>query len=91
MENIKVIKRDGTSEPFNTDKIIRVLNSAGLPESQSEQVVQKITSWINSNHLEIFKSLELKDKILEELEKLNPQIANLYKWYESTKDTVSKK
>ncbi len=84
--NATVVKRDGSKEIFNRDKVCGVLMAAGLPQDQAEGITNTVESWIQSNNLEEFKSLELRDKILEELTKVNKEVADLYQWYESTKD-----
>jgi transcriptional regulator NrdR family protein len=86
MSDIHIIKRDGAQEVFEINKIYRVLKAAGLPEDQTKKVIENVEAWISERNLNEFKSIELKDKILKELQMINPQIAGLYQWYESTKD-----
>jgi 2-phosphoglycerate kinase len=88
-DTITVIKRDGSLEPFVSQKVSKVLVAAGLTADQAEIISQRVQNWISENNLQMFKSLELRDQILTPLEIINPQVADLYKWYESTKDQPS--
>jgi len=82
-----ITKRDGAEENFDKNKIRKVLIAAGLQPTQSEQLANNVEEWLTTNNFEKINSLKLRDKILEELQKVDQIVANLYQWYESTKDT----
>lgn len=82
-----ITKRDGAEENFDKNKIRKVLIAAGLQPTQSEQLANNVEGWLTTNNFEKINSLKLRDKILEELQKVDQNVANLYQWYESTKDT----
>jgi 2-phosphoglycerate kinase len=86
MDKITIIKRDGSEEAFEKDKIQRVLIVAGLPSDQAYLLAEDVDTWIKSNGEPKVSSLVLRDKILELLQERNPEVANLYQWYEGTKD-----
>lgn len=86
--NISVIKRDGTKEPFQTDKIERVVKAAGLSEEQTAQLVSNLNEWIGGLNVPEVSSLVIRDKVIEELKKLDSYAANMFSWYQKTKDTA---
>jgi len=82
---ILVVKRDGSKQHYDPDKIAQVAIAAGLETSKTAKLTQAVNDWIESlNRLEV-TSLEIRDKVLSVLVKLNPQVADLYRWYQKTK------
>ena len=88
-ENIKVLKRDGTLEDYSEDKIKTVVNTAGLDSHQSEALAITVTEWVKSLGKPQVSSLEIRDKVLEELKAYSENVSGLYEWYETTKDNKS--
>jgi 2-phosphoglycerate kinase len=86
LNDIKVRKRDNTFEPYHESNIVKVLVAAGMKENDANLVSQKISTWLKSNNTKDVSSLEIRDKVIEELELINTDVADLYKWYESTKN-----
>ena len=81
-----VIKRDGAIEEFSRDKINRVVRAAGLNEEQAALLVDSIVTWVKSLKVKDIKSTELRDAVLDEMEKLNKPAAGLFRWYQQTKE-----
>ena len=84
----QVVKRDGTKEPFDAEKIKKAIGSAvgraGLaPERVSELVVQvsDVVSQFAAEKEEVASS-ELRDKALAELDKLEPSVAESWRKYD---------
>ena len=88
-KNIKVIKRDGTTEEYSEEKVKRVVKAAGLSDEQVVEFTEEISTWIMTLTDTSLTSLQIRDMILEKLPKINPSAADLYKWYESTKESNS--
>lgn len=88
-KTIKIIKRDGTTEDYSEEKVKRVVKAAGLTEEEVTQFSQDISAWITTLTDTSLTSLQIRDMILEKLPLINPTAANLYKWYESTKEEAS--
>ena len=86
MKPVIVTKRDGSKQAFSLAKIIRIVHTAGLTEKQSDLLANHISSWIKSLHLKNITSLQIRDKVLEELKTMNQNAANLFCWYEQTKN-----
>lgn len=88
MENqkkITVLKLDGSHEEFQPEKIARVVKAAGLSDEQAKQLSLDVTNWVNTQANGEITTLQIRDKVLEELRKVNSYAANLYEWYEKTK------
>ena len=86
-KSIRVTKRDGTIEEYSEEKVKRVVKAAGLSDNQATEFTKEISNWIKTLTDTSLTSLQIRDMILEKLPKLNPSAANLYKWYESTKES----
>lgn len=78
-------KRDGTTEVFHPEKIIRVLLAAGLSESDALQTAQTISQYLHSLHKKTVASLLIRDRVQLELDARFPYTAGLYRWYQKTK------
>lgn len=83
---VKVIKRDGQLEDFDLKKIARVLQVAGLDKEAADLLSNRVSAWVDRNYQDSVSSLEIKDKVLEELKLVNSYIADLFQWYEKTKE-----
>ena len=84
--NTTVIKRDNTKEPYDESKVWKVLVSAGLSLDRAKLLALEISEWIKKNADESVSSLVLRDKVLELLEKTDSDVADLYRWYQKTKE-----
>lgn len=88
----EVIKKGGKREPFNLNKIKKVLilaiEKTNLPQEKKNEIVERITKEI----LEFFKNKklvftsEIEAKILLELEKLAPEAAQIWRQYRIEKE-----
>ena len=84
-----VIKRDGSKEKFSTKKIEKVLRAAGASENQSTKVASGVSDWLDGLKPSSMTSIQIRDKVIELLKKTNSYAADLYQWYEKTKDNPS--
>jgi len=88
----QVIKKDGSKEPFDAEKIKRVIRlsgqEAGLDEVKQNEVAEKIVAKI----VEVFKdkeeiaATEIRDKILGELDVYAPSVSAAWRNYELNKN-----
>jgi transcriptional regulator NrdR family protein len=83
---IDVIKRDGTKESFDVEKIGRVVQAAGLTTDQGITLAKAVASLIQGKKVDEVTSLEIRNLVYEELKKVNTYAADLFAWYEKTKD-----
>ena len=88
MMKITVIKRDGSTEAYDRHKMVRVVQAAGLNSSQAEELAEAVDSWIHNENLITLTSLQIRDKVLEELKRIHKPSADLYAWYQQTKEKV---
>ena len=83
---IQVIKKDGTLEDFEKDKIERVTLAAGLSQEQAKKLASDIEKWVESLGKNQIPTLQIRNQVLSELNNLNQFAANAFLWYEKTKD-----
>lgn len=83
---IKVIKRDRSLEDFNPQKIKRVVMAAGLDEADAQNLTEKLEAWAHSLGKDKISSLEIRNRVIQELELIDEYTAGLFKWYQKTKD-----
>jgi len=81
-----VIKRDGTSEKFSVINIAKVVQAAGLTPEQAKHLAENISAWAEQQNVSSFTSLQIRDQVIRELEAVNTNAADLYKWYEQSKE-----
>ena len=87
----EVIKKDGSKQPFDAEKIknsIRAAASqAGLPEEKMNEVVEKVTLAAVSmaDAKEEIASTEIKEKILSELDSVEPSVSDAWRKYDAEK------
>jgi len=81
-----VIKKDTTEEPFDQDKIARVVTAAGLKPSEGFDVATKVAIWTQSLNKPKVTTFEIREKVIEELQEINPIVADLFSQYEKSKD-----
>jgi len=80
--DIQIKKRDGTVEPFSIDKLIASITKSGVPLKKSEEISQKIKSWVESEaEGGVFESTKIRDRIINDLSKDFPAESESYKAY----------
>lgn len=83
--DIKVLKKDGSIENFDQNKIARVTKAAGLTAEQAQTLASKIAQWVRAQREPRITTFQIRNKVIEELGKVNKYAANLFTWYEKTK------
>jgi len=84
--DIKVQKRDKTFEPFDPQKIIFVVKGCGLTEEDAIKLANMVTGWLEDSHVTEVTTLQIRDRILVEIQKMDKLAAKKYIWYEKYKD-----
>ena len=80
--DLTVVKRDGTSEPFNYDKLVASITKTGIPVNQGEEISSRVKIWAESSAKEgNIESSLIRDKIIELLSEDFPAEADTYKAY----------
>lgn len=83
---MKVVKRDGSLEDFEKGKITKVASAAGLEDDKAKNIAETVAMWVKEQKAEKLSSQEIRGKVFEELKKNDARAADLYHWYEKTKD-----
>ena len=84
----QVIKRDGSKEPFDAEKIKRAVEAAvdrvGLAPERAAEVIKQALDVVMqfAGEKEEVLTFDLKSKILAELDKLEPSVAESWRKYD---------
>ncbi|OHA67331.1 MAG: hypothetical protein A3C82_01640 [Candidatus Wildermuthbacteria bacterium RIFCSPHIGHO2_02_FULL_47_12] len=87
----QVIKKDGSKQPFDAEKIKRAIQGAaqeaGLPEDKASQVATQVSSVVvaQADAQEEIATSEIQSMILAELDKVEPSVSAAWRAYEASK------
>lgn len=81
-----VIKRDGSEQAFEKDKIARVVQAAGLRADQAKDLAEKVDDWMQKQSEEKINSIQIRDEVLNQLRQMDEYAANMFEWYQKTKE-----
>ncbi|KKQ52714.1 hypothetical protein A2865_01760 [Candidatus Woesebacteria bacterium RIFCSPHIGHO2_01_FULL_39_17] len=84
--DIKVVKRNGKLEAYNPEKIIRVLKAAGLDQVASLKLTERISTWLLEREKPQVTSLQIRDRVIVEIQKVDKEVAKKFISYEKYKD-----
>ena len=73
-------------EIFDSGKIIRVLKAAGLDQVEAEKLTAKIINWLNERAKSQVTSLQIRDRVIIEIQKVDRAAAKRFISYEKYKD-----
>ena len=68
---IQVIKKDGSSQPYNQNKIERVTLAAGLKPEEGKILAEKVTAQIKMLQSDKIESATIRNLVSQELSKIN--------------------
>jgi len=86
-----VVKKDGTKETFDVEKIKRAISAAaeqaGLLGEEASSLVDQVSMMVVQSLAgkEEVSSSEIKEKILSELDIHNPAVSEAWRQYEQSK------
>ena len=89
-----VIKRDGTKEPFDAEKIRRSIKAALLRTDLSEERGNEVVEQVSNAAIQLAEekeeiaTAEIKGKILSELDAIEPSVSEAWRNYEQEKGRV---
>jgi transcriptional regulator NrdR family protein len=83
---ILVIKRDGGQEPFDPEKITKVTAAAGLRPIDAAEVAERVAGWVEKRGKKEVSSIQIRDRVFKELEKVDRYASGLFAWYQNLKD-----
>ncbi len=87
----EVIKKDGTREPFDPEKIKTSIKAAvqetNLSEERKNEVVEQVASVAikMAEEREEIATSEIKEKILNELDRVEPSVSAVWRRYDQEK------
>ena len=88
----EVIKKDGTKESFDAEKIKNSIAAAAarteLPEERKNEVVEQVTAAVlqATEGKEEIATSELREKILSELDGVEPSVSAAWREYDQEKE-----
>ena len=87
----QVIKKDGSKQPFDAEKIKRGIEGAareaGLPNDKVSQVAAEVSAVVleRIGSQEEIVTSEIKSMILNELDRVEPSVSAAWRTYEGSK------
>ena len=87
----EVIKKDGSREPFDAEKIKKAIASAAqetnLPEERKNEVIEEVAAIViqMADSKEEIATSEIKEKILSELDRVEPVVSASWRRYDQEK------
>lgn len=81
-----VVKRDKSIEKFETAKLAKVMNAAGVDATKAQELACVVEKYFEDTNKEKITSLQIRDKVLECLREHDQYAANLFEWYQKTKE-----
>lgn len=87
----QVIKKDGSKQPFDAEKIKRAIEGAareaGLPDDKISQVVTEVSGIVlgKASTQEEITTSEIKSITLNELDRVEPSVSAAWRTYEQSK------
>jgi len=91
---MEVIKKDGTKEPFDPEKIKRSIagaaQQADIPEERKEEVVFQVAGTVIPmlEGKEEMDASDIKQAVLSELDRVEPAVASAWRKYDEGKSKV---
>ncbi|MGL4293357.1 MAG: anaerobic ribonucleoside-triphosphate reductase [Bacteroidales bacterium] len=91
MENIKVIKRDGTTTGFDKQKIINAVTKSAqrivvkLTAHELEIICNKVEAYLKENEIKTINVLQLHNIVETTVDGVNHQVASSYREYRNYK------
>ena len=81
MRVLQIQKKDGSSQDYDRRKLLTSLIRAQATPEQAMRVATDIETWLVSLNVQVVKSEEIKARIVEDLNKVNPDAAHAYEVY----------
>ncbi len=83
---VKVKKRDGKIENYDSDKIIRVSVASGLTQENAKVLSNKLSKWVKNRNKPQITTIQIRDRMIIEMQKINKLAADKFIWYEKLRD-----
>ncbi len=86
--NIQIIKRDGSKELFEPEKISRVVIAAGLDPQDAQKIITYVETELKDKNITETTSLNIRDLVVTALETVSKSAHDMFVWYQSTKSAT---
>lgn len=89
-----VIKKDGSKEPFEVEKIKNSIKAAARETNLSEERVKEVVEQVSTRTMEITEgreeipTREIRGKVLKELDIIEPSISEAWRRYDQEKGKI---
>lgn len=84
MQKIAIVKRDGSKEEWNVDKLIASMIKAGTNSENSQNVASQIKEEVEKSGKEQISSVSVRDMVIKKLSKVDSLSAQTYKDYKKS-------
>jgi len=90
----EVIKKDGTKQPFDAEKIKEAISAAAqqanLSEERKNEVVEQVTATVvqTAEGKEEIATSEIREKILSELDSVEPAVSAAWRKHDQEKKVI---
>jgi len=82
LDQIQVMKRDGSLERFDEEKIARICEALGLSPTQERDLLANIEQRVKSEAKEgKIPSTVIRQYVVDELKKIDEYVAEQFIWY----------
>ncbi|MFH1364416.1 MAG: ATP cone domain-containing protein [Candidatus Aenigmatarchaeota archaeon] len=87
----QIIKKDGTKEEFSEEKLRRSIESAAEEAGIEEERIREVVDQVSTTAIDLvqaeeeMQSNELREKILTELDTVEPAVSDHWRKYDETK------
>ena len=79
---LMVLKRDGTKEEFNMDKIRNALINAGATNEEADHVIPDVAAWSETNaENNVIASEAIRLEVIKQLKDVNPTAAVIFEGF----------
>lgn len=80
--DLQILKNNGSQQLFDATKISAGLMKSGASLDEAQEIASQVEGWASSVAVDgVIKSLEVREKVLELLQSLNPGAAEAYENY----------
>ena len=87
----EVIKKDGTKQPFDIEKVKKSVaaaaDQANIEEEKKNEAIERVSTAVSqlAEGKEEITTIEIKERILSELDSVEPRVSESWRKYEAEK------
>ena len=81
MEKKMVVKRDGTEEEFDRNKLYNSIIGATATPDEAQTITTGVEEWVNGSRTPV-RTIDIRARVVAALKSANPKAGELYDNYE---------